>query len=140
MIQIDFKALLFDRPAVLSAVDKATRRVLSRFGAFVRTTARHSIRRKKGASAPGSPPHSHEGSLRRLIYFGYDPSKRSVVVGPVPFGKGEAPALLEHGGTTTLKRRGKTVTAHYPARSFMGPALEAEKPKLSAMWADSVKR
>ncbi|MCC7409353.1 MAG: hypothetical protein IT442_14920 [Phycisphaeraceae bacterium] len=140
MIQIDFKALLFDRPAVLSAVDKATRRVLSRFGAFVRTTARHSIRRKKGASAPGSPPHSHEGSLRRLIYFGYDPSKRSVVVGPVPFGKGEAPALLEHGGTTTLKRRGKTLAAHYRQRSFMGPALEAEKPQLPAMWADSVKR
>ncbi|MCC7409172.1 MAG: hypothetical protein IT442_13985 [Phycisphaeraceae bacterium] len=140
MIQVNFKAMFFDRPAVLGAVDKTTRRVLSRFGAFVRTTAKRSIRRKKGGSAPGSPPHSHEGSLRRLIYFGFDPGKRSVVVGPVPFGKGEAPSLLEHGGTTTLKRRGKTLAAHYRQRSFMGPALEAEKSKLPAMWADSVKR
>src|SRR5690606_6172596 len=50
--------LFFDRKAVTSRVDKATRKVLSRFGAFVRRTARSSIRKRKKTSQPGSPPSS----------------------------------------------------------------------------------
>jgi hypothetical protein len=38
----------FDRAKVKNAVDAGTRRVLSRFGAFVRTRARTSIRKRKG--------------------------------------------------------------------------------------------
>lgn len=40
----DVKRMFFDRAAVAGAVDKASMRVLSKFGAFVRTTARQSIR------------------------------------------------------------------------------------------------
>lgn len=40
----DVKRMFFDRAAVSGAVDKASLRVLSKFGAFVRTTARQSIR------------------------------------------------------------------------------------------------
>ncbi len=141
MIGMVTKQMFFDRKAVASAADRATRKVLSKFGAFVRTTARHSIRKRKAISVPGQPPSSHVGLLRNMIYFGYDPSRRSVVIGPTPLhGTAEAPPLLEYGGRARIKgRRGKSVSANYRARPFMGPAFEAEKPKLPALWAGSVK-
>jgi len=135
------KSMFFDRKAVVGAVDRATRKVLSKFGAFVRTTARHSIRKRKGASPPGRPPHGHVGLLKRLIFFGYDTTRKSVVIGPTPLRASvEAPPLLEYGGRARRKdRKGKTVTATYKARAFMGPALAKEKPKLPALWANSVR-
>jgi len=142
MIRMVTKAMFFDRKKVLGAVDRTTRKVLSRFGAFVRTTARHSIRKRKGVSEPGSPPSGHVGLLKKLILFGYDANRRSVVIGPMPLrsGPGEAPSLLEYGGRARRKdRRGRNVTATYRPRPFMGPAFENEKPKLPAMWADSVR-
>jgi len=141
MIHLNVKALFFDSQAVLEKVDAATRKVLSKFGAFVRTTARHSIRKRKGVSSPGSPPSSHVGTLKRLIFFGYDLSARSVVIGPAPFRSTvEAPPLLEYGGTASRKdRKGRSVLARYAARPFMGPAFDKEKSKLPAMWANSVR-
>jgi len=143
MITMQMKALFFDKPAVLRAVDKAKRAVLSKAGAFVRTTAKHSIRTKKGSAPPGQPPHSHEGSLRRLIYFGYDPATDSVVVGPVGFKRTGAPHLLEFGGKTEIQRRrlGKVVRTRVTIaqRAFMGPALEKERPELPKRWAGSVR-
>lgn len=132
------KELFFDKAAVVRNVDATTRRVLSRFGAFVRRTARSSIRKRKRVSDPGSPPSSHTGLLKRFIWFGYDPGRDSVVIGPARLsqaGRGKAPALLEHGGTA---RRGKKRTRYEP-RPFMGPAFEKELPQLPAMWRDSVK-
>jgi len=82
MIRMVTKRMFFDRKAVTGAVGRATRKVFSRFGAFVRTAARSSIRRRKRVSAPGEPPSSHTGLLKRLIFFGYDRQRRSVVIGP----------------------------------------------------------
>ncbi|NBC11289.1 MAG: hypothetical protein GVY24_06060 [Planctomycetes bacterium] len=143
MIDFKFKQLFFDRQPVLTAVDKAQRRVFSRFGAFVRRTAKSSIRKRKRASRPGQPPSSHTGLLKKFIYFGYDPRKESVVIGPAELtqrGRGEAPSLLEYGGTATLRRNGKRVRAHFRRRPYMGPAFEKEQPKLPAMWHNSVQR
>src|SRR5690606_28852572 len=101
MIGFEITRLFFDRKAVTSRVDRATRRVLSRFGAFVRRTARSSIRKRKRTSEPGKPPSSHTGMLKKFIFFGYDPRRDSVVIGPVRLsqkGRGEAPSLLEYGG------------------------------------------
>jgi hypothetical protein len=141
MIDMRIRQLFFDRQAVISAVDRATRKVLSAFGAFVRTTAKHSIRKRKAVSQPGSPPSSHVGTLKRLIFFGYDPARKSVVIGPTPFrSEVEAPPLLEYGGRALCKdRKGNRVMATYRPRPFMGPAFEQEKPKLPALWANSVK-
>jgi len=142
MIGFEIKQLFFDRPAVTSRVDPATRKVLSKFGAFVRRTAKGSIRRRRKAAPPGSPPSSHTGLLKKFIFFGYDPDQRSVVIGPTRLdrrGQGEAPSLLEYGGQTTLVRGGKRERATYRARPYMGPAFEKEQPKLPAMWRDSVK-
>jgi hypothetical protein len=147
MLKLDVTKLFFDKRAVIDAVDAGTRRVLSKFGAFVRRGARSSIRKRKSVSAPGSPPSSHVGLLKKFIFFAFDPRNRSVVIGPARLtqkGRGEgpgAPALLEYGGTTTLRRgpNGKRVRARYVARPFMGPAFAKEEPKLPAMWRDSVK-
>lgn len=142
MFRIDTKQMFFDSKKVRRATDRATRRVLSKFGAFVRRTARSSIRKRKRISRPGEPPSSHMGLLKKFIFFGYEPAKRSVVIGPARLtqsGRGEAPSLLEYGGGTTLKRRGRRRRARYKARPFMGPAFGKEKPKLPAMWRSSIR-
>ncbi len=142
MIRLTVREMFFDRPAVTSATDRATRRVLSRFGAFVRRTARGSIRKRKRPSPPGSPPSSHTGLLRRFIYFGYEPDTSSVVIGPARLsqnGRGDAPHLLEYGGTAKLQRRGRRDRARIRGRPFMRPAFEKERPQLPAMWRDSIR-
>lgn len=137
--------MFFDRKAVTSRVDKATRRVLSKFGSFVRTTARRSIRsrKQKEPSLPGQPPISRTGLLKRFIFFAFDPRNRSVVIGPERLdrkGRGDAPSLLEHGGIgTVVDRTGKHVKGKYRPRPFMGPAFAKEHPKLPQMWRDSVR-
>lgn len=132
--------MFFDRPEILAKVDAATRRVLSKFGAFVRRAAKGSIRSRKKPSAPGSPPSSHTGLLKRLIFFGYDPSQKSVVIGPAPLRSTvEAPPLLEYGGFARRKGPdGKPVTATYAPRPFMGPAFGEECKNLPPLWRDSI--
>jgi hypothetical protein len=107
----DSKKGFFDREAVIRAVDKATLDRLSRFGAFVRQTAKKSMLsapppygkvvrdRKSGApvhlpngqiktrlifrySRPGDPPYARRGFIKRDITFDFDFQRRSVVIGP----------------------------------------------------------
>ncbi|MCK6458231.1 MAG: hypothetical protein L6Q92_17090 [Phycisphaerae bacterium] len=144
MIDMRIKSLFFDRERVVRAVDKAKRAVLSKAGAFIRTVARTSIRKRKGSAPPGSPPHSHVGLLRNFILFGYDRASDSVVVGPAKLNKPtEAPRVLEHGGVTTVtnfaRGRLRKRRVRIMARPFMGPALEKERPKLPKRWAGSVR-
>lgn len=142
MIGMEMTKLFFNAKAVKKAVDRTTRRVFSRFGAFVRQTAKRSIRKRKKPSQPGSPPSSHTGLLKKFIWFGYDPSKRSVVSGPSRLTKnnrGEAPSLLEYGGKTTVKRKGKRTKIRIRAHPFMGPAFAKEQKQLPSLWANSIK-
>ena len=147
MITMRIKDVFFDRHVVIAAVDNAKRKVLSKAGAFIRTAAKTSIRKRKGSAPPGAPPHSHEGSLRRLILFGYDKPNDSVVVGPVGFKKSEAPSVLEYGGDTVMLRRvggrGGRLTSQkvkIAPRPYMAPALEKERPKLPLLWRNSVRK
>lgn len=100
----------FDAPKILASVDEVAVKVLSRFGAFVRRTAKSSIRKSKKSSDPGSPPRSHTGFLKDFIFFAYDPETCGVVIGPekgnqVSFTTdmrpitGTVPHSLEYGGT-----------------------------------------
>jgi hypothetical protein len=143
MISLAFKkaqANFFDSPKVLKALDRATRKALSKFGAFVRRRAQTSIRKRKKVSDPGQPPSGHTGFLRRSILFSYDAARKSVVIGPTGGGPSPAaPRLLEHGGTGDVKTKKGTARGTYRARPFMGPALQAELPGLAGMWKDSVK-
>lgn len=135
----DAKRLFFDRAAVTSAADRGTRKVLSKFGAFVRQTAKTSIRKRKAVSEPGQPPSSHTGLLKRNIFFVFSPETRSVVIGPILLNqRTDAPRLLEHGDTVVRRRRNRRVRMTYEARPFMGPAFEREQQQLPALWKNSV--
>ncbi len=105
------------------------------------------MRRRRGSAPPGRPPYAHEGSLRRLLFFAYDPRGDSVVVGPFGFSRSEAPNVLEFGGRTTVTRRrtragGRRVVekrrVRIEARPYMGPALRKELPNIPKPWASSV--
>lgn len=155
MIDMRIRNMFFDRPKVQRDVDRGRRKALSRAGAIVRQTAKHSIRKRVGPAPAGHPPHSHEGSLRRHIYFAYDSYNESVVIGPAKLLKvGDAPHTMEFGGVTTAKTdrlvavgdvgrdvkgrftKGRrqlikkgTVVVTRP-RPYMGPALEKERPNI----------
>lgn len=130
----------FDKKRVLSATTRAERQVLSRFGAFVRRRAKSSIRKRKAISNPGAPPSSHVGTYRRLIFFSYDPGRRSVVIGPTQNRVGSAvPRLLEKGGDVTVKTKRGIARLRYRARPHMGPAFKAELPGVPQLWRNSVK-
>ena len=148
MAKIGFKVtrLFFDRKAVKNAVDRGKRKVLSKFGAFVRQRAKTSIRKRKRTSAPGQPPSSHTGLLKKFIFFAYDRERDSVVIGPERLNQktGDAPPALEHGGrsrVTSGSRRGKRMvrTVTIRQRPYMGPAFEKEKEGLPKLWKDSIR-
>lgn len=150
------KSMFFDSKKVMDACDKATRKVLSKFGAYVRTSAKSSIRpggKNQAVSRPGEPPRSHTGLLKRFILFGYDTSAHSVVIGPARLGNTKSPdatETLEYGGYAKVSRQwvnrngrrqlvaAKRHTVKIAQRAFMNPALTKELPKLPAMWRDSV--
>ncbi len=155
----EIKQLFFDRAAVQRKLKPANRQALSRAGAFVRTSARSSIRPRKAVSAPGSPPsaHTRRSPNLRTIFFAYDPRTESVVVGPVRFNSAGVPRILELGGNVTLTQTlvGKAwltnrkqinprqpvrmKTIKYAPRPFMNPALAANQSKLPSLWANSVR-
>lgn len=144
-----------DRAELARKVEKGRLRVLARFGAFVRRSAKSSIRKRKATSKPGQPPTDRKGDLKRLIVFGVDPATRSVVVGPLVFTGARrqrrmAQELLEYGGTVPGDGRavwltnepGRDATGRfvsegrrkvvfdgslrYRPRPFMGPAFAKE--------------
>ena len=158
-ISLKVVRLSFDPGAILRAEEKAARRILMRMGAFIRRSARQSIRRprrkpqtqwnrhdwayfkKTGkkpamASRPGGPPRSPRGKLKNTIRFQYDPDDQSVVIGPVQEGTADVPGTIEQGGRIRVGRmHGKDMAA----RPYMGPALMKELPKLAPMWANSIR-
>ena len=135
------KRLFFDRQKVLSKVSRAERRVLTRFGAYVRQDARQRIRRRKRPSQPEESPTNQTGLLKRHIYFLFDPDRRSVVIGPIRLSTGsDAPATLEYGGQAVVETSaGQPVRVAIEERPYMGPAFRQELPKVPAMWRDSVR-
>ena len=106
-IGFEMKKWFFDTRWAKVAVDKTARTVLSKFGAFVRTSARSSIPSSNTVSRPGQPPHSHIGAPRRAvnrhrkangaapikggrqgikdIWFAWDQGHKSVVVGAIKY-------------------------------------------------------
>lgn len=135
------RGLFFDRALVLRSTTDAERRVLSRFGAFVRQRARTSMKRREQPAPPGEPPSAHTGLLRQHLYFAWDAAARSVVIGPILLNQKQAgiPPLLEYGGTAVRMRWGKPKRAVYAPRPFMRPAFAAEQSRLPALWRRSVR-
>lgn len=133
------KAAFLDTPKVMRAVDRGRRRALARSGGYIRQVARRSIRPRRGPSPAGQPPHSHTGLLRDHVYFGYDESARSVVVGPAALNRGtRAPETLEFGGRTEKPKwwRGTAKYIRIKARPYMAPALAASKDVIARNFKD----
>lgn len=125
------KASFFNKTAVLSALDKAERQFMSKMGAYVRSDANQSMKRKgkRGRpSPPGTPPRSDVGYLKKFNFFYYDPRLHEVVIGPIrlPRTKYAVPGLHEYGGSVLPRRSSKNKQgkmANYPPRPYMRPAL-----------------
>jgi hypothetical protein len=164
VITMNFKAAkegFFDKKKVLDALDKATLRIFKEFGRRVRARAQKSLRYGEKPSAPGSPPTAHKSNtiertskstgkkrvrsvsfLREYLWFAFDTSTKSVVIGPARLNgtvSADAPRALEDGGTSTILDHGKRLKVSIKARPFMGPAAQAERAGLPAMWQDSVR-
>ncbi len=136
------KAKFFDRKKILDSTSRAERRALSRMGAFVRTKARDLLaKRRKRRSPPGQPPGLWTGLLRKFVFFSYEPSKKSVVIGPTLINgrTGRVPEVLEYGGTEQIEINGKRVAARYAGRPYMHPALEIEQKRLPGLLEGSVR-
>lgn len=157
------KGNFFDRQAVINAVGKAERRVLSKAGANVRKKAMRSIRYGDRPSRPGRPPAGHRtvlktlrfkgkasskgpqavSPLREFLFFSYDRATRTVVVGPALLsGKagGQALHALEHGGpSAVVDARGRRHPITVRARPFMAPALAAEARNFPELFRNSVR-
>lgn len=109
------KGLFFDRAAVMRAAGAAGVRALSKAGSFIWKRARTSMPyRKRGSAPPGKPPFAHPqhgARLRKLLFYSYDPSSKSVVVGPIPLANkstigATVPNLHEFGGRVVRRVRG----------------------------------
>lgn len=140
------KSLFFDRDLVIRKTNIAERKVLSKFGAFVRRTARSSIRKRKRPSSPGMPPSGHgQELLKRFIFFVYEPARHSVIIGPARLNKiGNAPEALEYGGASVvmLPRIGQPLekrSVMIGARPYMRPAFEKEKATMPPHWENSIR-
>lgn len=100
--------VFFETERINKLADDAVEKRLLKFGAFVRSDARRSIRkepkgtRRERNSKPGAPPLSHTGNLRGNIFFGLDKRQNSVVIGPRKNRSGYAPEALEYGGSAKI--------------------------------------
>ena len=83
-------------------------------------------------SKPGEPPRMHAGFLKNFLYYAFDESTRSVVVGPaiLPSTAGTVPGVLEYGGVS----EGSTIAA----RPYMRPAEEVLRTQYVRIWKDSI--
>jgi hypothetical protein len=134
------KNFFFDRAVVIAAIGREAAARSARAGALVRTIARNSMRQRKASSPRGSPPSSHAGQLKDLLFFGFDAASKTTIVGPVPFKAGIVPNLLEFGGDEPgVDRFGNKRTMHYAGNPFMAPALVKAAPELPGIWEGSVK-
>jgi hypothetical protein len=150
--KLDHGKSFFDSRAVQKALDKGTRKALSRYGGVVRKTAQRSMRKapqrgdvdrrtgrakKIEPSPPGQPPRSRVGFIRKFLFYVWDDLSKSVVIGPIAFGKRRpgVPELHEEGGVKVVNKERLV----YPARPFMQPAHDAMQDKLPQFFKDCMK-
>lgn len=163
MINASLKQFFFDKENVTRALDRGAARALGRFGVYVQREDKKSLKYAKVKSLPGRPPTVHRSPsftrkkknrkggtrrqmvspLRELTFYGYDPSQRSVVIGPEVFrrskvGGGKVPRVIEEGGTGPVKSGGRITVGRYSPRPHTGPAFRRKLPMLPALFKDVV--
>jgi len=161
--RVPAKKLFFNSKEIVERMDPKKRRFLSKFGAFVRRTARSSIKsggKSRKTSRPGEPPRTQTKNglkERSSIQFWPDRRLENVIIGPIlrQNRKGGPDALrtIEEGGSTMVEelvlksgsrrrkfdrddyiRTGRRVRARIAARPYMFPAFENEKSQISEIW------
>ena len=120
-----------DVKKLLRKARRANIESLDHAGGAIRLTARRSIRKSPNPSAPGRPPHTRRGLLRKSILYAVDKARQMVVIGPAYGVVGRSATAHEFGGR--YRRQ------HYQKRRFMGPALEKTRNRLPRYWAASIK-
>ncbi len=133
-IRTSISGLRIDSRRIMRQVDRRNTQMLSRFGAFVRTSARSSLRRTKKSSVPGKPPrvHSvHPAGTSKNIRFFVNPRAFNVIVGPLKFRNAvgrDVPRTMEEGGTVWVKkgkgRSARRVAVRVQPRPFIKPAFD----------------
>ena len=121
----------FEREKLLVKAKQANFKNLGHAAAALRLTARRSIRTRQKPSAPGTPPNTRRGQLRRAIAYSVDRARQVVVIGPERDAVGTSGSAHEFGGRYRRE--------HFPKRPYMGPALEKIKDRLPDFWASSVR-
>lgn len=134
--------LRFDKAVakVKDSVNKGAYKSLKHGLASIRLHAIASMVPAAGPSAPGTPPHAHRGGLQRSILYAVEKGATEGFVGPsysrVKVG-GRPPwmgSMHERGGVfgggkwrkaKKTKRGRARKAAVYPARPYMGPAMDA---------------
>lgn len=83
------------------------------------------------SSQPGEPPRTRDGQIKRFLFFVYDPSTNSVIVGPAAQSNSTgAPATLEFGGKSKL--------GYIAKRPYMRPAEERVRRQYLQLWRNSI--
>ena len=151
-LSVKFKAEFENTQRILDRMGQVAKRAIMGQGGYIRKTAVNSIKTIDGPSAPGSPPHNHRtfhgkrGALKNLLFFKWDDSSSSLVVGPellpsMPTAP-TIPEILESGGTemATVKSgmvwQNKQITI--APRPYMSPALQSSQQRLPEFWAKSL--
>lgn len=130
MIGFKFEKFLDETKTVAEKVSQGTVRALQKAAYAIFRTSQESIERSESASKPGTPPHTRAGQLPRAERYDVDKSAEVAVIGPRFSVVGTSAEAHEFGG----EFRGE----HYPARPFMGPALEKNKDLIPTFWASEV--
>lgn len=115
MFGFDFK-FEDNTAAVAKAAQRESAKAIGRAAGRIRKTAIASISRGQEASAPGSPPNTRRGQLKRAIRFDVNRESLEAVIGPMESMVGTSAAAHEFGE----EYKGQD----YPERPFMGPALD----------------
>jgi hypothetical protein len=120
---------------VFKAIQRKAQRVLFRTGAYARKAMQRRMRRRKKASRPGDAPSAHENPLiKKRLFYGYDPTSESIVVGPETFkppkghrlagGQRSIVEVLDAGGSIVRSNRdGESIRAQIEPRPIAGPVL-----------------
>jgi hypothetical protein len=141
-VSFDVAKVQFNAKPVLSAKDRGTMRALKKAGAFVRSDARRSMRKRGKPAPPGKPPRVVKGQLKQFLFFVVDRAE-SVTIGPIKLREGGAPALLEYGGAKNVRRRlrgrRESVRVDYEPHPYMNPALEQVAPKVPDLFKNAFK-
>jgi len=90
-----------DMKKLLKKARRANIRSLGHAAGYLRKTAQRSIRKSPQVSAPGQPPHTRKGRLRRSILYDVEKNRQGAVIGPVrypgPVLAQPVPSKLERG-------------------------------------------